>query len=329
MRPNFVTEKLKKILPVLGATLIVEPYYGYCGCILFDNGKRTFYKESSFDVNPQGAVKVAIDKGYSNCFLQQFGFKVPPYDTFVDDTINAHLKYKKGMEEGLVYAQKIGFPVILKPNAGTKGKHVYKVNNPQEYDVYASRLLADTNVMLVQEFVTGNDFRIVVFNNKVYCAYQRVPLHIEGNGMDTIAQLLIKKKQQLNSSINTFNPQDKRIIATLRQLGRTDSDVLTEGEILPLLHLANLSLGGQAIDWTSRISEEYKSLAIDITNKMGLKLCGVDIMTDRIDGKVKDYAVIEINSAPGYSNYALLGEKQSIIVENLYRDILLYIRNIP
>lgn len=326
MRQYFVTQKLIKLVPKVGGELIIELQYGYCGCIIFDNGKRTFYKESCLDINTQGAVRIAIDKGYSNYFLQHFGFLVPAFDTFVNEELNRHLKIEKGIQEGYLYALELGFPVIIKPNAGAKGKHIYKINNKEAYFESAKKLFVDSKIMMVQQFAKGNDFRIVVFDGKVYCAYQRLPLQVIGNGEADVRTLLKQRSNELKG-ITTFSINDQRIRAKLAELNLSYNDILPKGVKVMLLNIANLSLGGKAIDFTDKISAEYKALAIGITQKMGLRLCGIDLMTDSITGKVNDYSIIEINSAPGYSNFALLGEPQSKIIDGLYLDMLRSIKN--
>ena len=327
MRLNYVTQRIKQLLPKIGGELILEPQYQYAGCIVFDNGKRSFFKDSSFDVNPQGAVKIAIDKGYTNYFLQRFGFNVPVFDTFASENLN--LKQTKGIQEGYEFALKIGFPVILKPNIGTNGNHVYKVNDRIEYFKNARKILTNSDVMMVQAFATGNDFRIGVFDGKVYCAYQRVPLFLIGNGEDTIFALLKSKEASIkkSKSINSFNWKDERIQTSLKMRNLSFDTVLAQGEKISLLQIANLSLGGQPIDYTNRISKEYQKLAVDIVQKMGLRFCGIDLMTHSIEGNIGDYSLIELNSAPGLSNFATLGINQEKIVDDLYFDMLNFLKN--
>jgi glutathione synthase/RimK-type ligase-like ATP-grasp enzyme len=55
---------------------------------------------------------------------------------------------------------------------------------------------------------------------------------------------------------------------------------------------------------------------------MGLRFCGVDIITSDITQPIRDYVVIEINGAPGLDNYASIGAKQAMAVEGLYLTVL-------
>ena len=81
--------------------------------------------------------------------------------------------------------------------------------------------------------------------------------------------------------------------------------------------------GGDAVDVTHAIHPEFKRLAVNITKDMGLRMCGVDIITSTdISMPMSDYVVIEINSAPGLDNYASMGVEQQERVDELYLKVL-------
>ena len=99
--------------------------------------------------------------------------------------------------------------------------------------------------------------------------------------------------------------------------------ILDKGQAVFLLDNANLSTGGDAIDVTDKIHRDFQSLAVRITKDMGLRMCGVDLITSGdISKPLKEYVVIEINSAPGLDNYASIGNKQKERVDELYLRVL-------
>ncbi len=105
--------------------------------------------------------------------------------------------------------------------------------------------------------------------------------------------------------------------------------VLLEGEKIFLLDNANLSTGGDAFDVTEEVHPDYQSLAISITKDMGLRMCGVDIISSNIRHPIKDYVILEINSAPGLDNYASIGTKQQDKVDELYLKVLQALESAP
>lgn len=107
-----------------------------------------------------------------------------------------------------------------------------------------------------------------------------------------------------NDRDTVINCEDARIRQNLKRNKLTTDSVLPEGRILQLLDNANLSTGGTSIDLTNVVHLDYATLAINITSDMGLRLCGVDIITEDICKPLSEYVVIEINSAPGLDNYA-------------------------
>ena len=90
-----------------------------------------------------------------------------------------------------------------------------------------------------------------------------------------------------------------------------------------LLDNANLSSGGEAVDVTDTIDESYKQMAVNLTREMGLRFCGVDIITpEPISRTIGNYTVIEINAAPGVDYYTQIGEAQQEIIRQTYEKIL-------
>jgi D-alanine-D-alanine ligase-like ATP-grasp enzyme len=118
---------------------------------------------------------------------------------------------------------------------------------------------------------------------------------------------------------------DPRIQRKLSRQGLDFQSVVQDGMLVTLLDNANLSSGGEAEDVTNMLHTDYKKMAIQLTHDMGLKFCGIDIMTPHpIHEKLQDYCILEINAAPGLDYYAEGGEVQKVIVKNLYRKILMY-----
>lgn len=324
MKTPFVTDILKKIAPSIGAELLIEPEYGFVGQVKFQNGKKMLFRGSNFNVNRLGSVEIARDKGYSNFFLQTFGYETPEGQTFFSEKLCQNLVVKRNIDDGFAYAQQLGFPVILKPNNRSQGMLVTKVYNKRDYYRVARQIFRKTSVLLVQRFYGGRDYRVVVLDNEVISAYERIPLLVTGDGQSSIKELLDQKQQQFikNDRDTIIDVDDFRIKLKLRRQKLSFKSVPQKGKTVYLLDNANLSTGGDALDVTKTIHPEFYELAVHITKDMGLRLCGVDIITDNISLPVKNYVVIEINGAPGLDNYAKMGQDQVRVVESLYLKVL-------
>jgi D-alanine-D-alanine ligase-like ATP-grasp enzyme len=326
---NFVTEILKRLTPKIGATLLLEPEFEYTGLITFASGKRVFYRNTRFNINPLGSVEVAKDKNYASFFLKQFGYQVPEGQTFFSEQWNEQMHIKRNIDDGYEYAKKLGFPVIVKPNNFSQGLFVTKVFNKKEYYRVAKKIFKATRVMIVEKFYTGNDFRVVVLDGKIISAYQRIPLSITGDGKNTVLELIKKMQSEFqdNGRDTIIDPDDYRISLKLKKHNLKLQSIIPVNQSLQLLDNANLSTGGMSLDFTNSIHPGFAKLATEITADMGLKLCGVDFMTEDITKPPENYALIEINSAPGLDNYASMGKEQREIVDGLYLQILQSLEN--
>ncbi len=177
----------------------------------------------------------------------------------------------------------------------------------------------------MQGVVNGHDYRLVVLDKKVISAYKRIPLNVTGDGKHSVEELL-KRKQRLfgkEKRDTQIKPDDPRIRAKLRRDGMSLSSVPPKGKMVYVLDNANLSTGGDAVDVTNTAHAAYKNMAVQLTRDMGLRLCGVDIMTETdISEKPGKYWILEINSSPGLDHYAKAGKAQEEIVEGLYTEVL-------
>ncbi|MDR0557986.1 MAG: hypothetical protein LBG43_09025 [Treponema sp.] len=324
-----VPEILRTITPQINAKLIVEPEYEKVGAVIFDNGKKQYFKNTTFNVNSFASSEIAKDKHYTNFFLGRLGYNVPVEQTFFSSSLNKKLIIKRNIHDGFRYAGALGFPVIIKPNNMSKGKMVAKVHNHDEYYDIAMEIFKTTDVMLVQKYYSGNDFRIVVLDNKAFAAYKREPLMIAGNGALTIRELITEAEQNLKRKGRDvkIDCEDKRFIQELDRIGRSISSVLEKHQKLQVFDAANLSSGGAVYDYTSSLHNDFSALAIEIAKDMRLGFCGVDIITSDITKPLADYIVIETNASPGLSHFASLGIKQLEIVKEIYLNILRLLEN--
>ena len=76
-------------------------------------------------------------------------------------------------------------------------------------------------------------------------------------------------------------------------------------------------------DWGRVIHPDFKKIAIRLTRDMGLRFCGVDLMTQGgISKKPDRYWILEVNAAPGLDHYVKTGKAQEKIVEDMYLTVL-------
>ncbi|MEH2410035.1 cyanophycin synthetase [Nostoc sp.] len=329
METPLITSIIQKVAEEIGAVVLLDPECTFMGLITFKNGNKTFFRTSRFSINSSGSVAIAKDKGVSSFFLNKFGYKVTEGKTFFSEELCEEIANSRNIDAGFYYAKELGFPVIVKPINLSQGVFVTKVYNKQEYYQATKKILQKTSGFIVERFYSGNDYRIVVLDDDVVSAYQRIPLLIMGDGQSNVLELMQQKQETFikNGRKEIIDFEDYRIKKNLRRRKLNFNSIILKNNIVYLLDNANLSTGGEAIDFTENIHPDFQKLAVSITKDMELRLAGVDILTSDITSPIVDYTIIEVNGAPSLTHYASFGEVQTKRVENLYLKVLKALEN--
>ncbi len=318
---------LVKLAPRIGARVVLEPVWRIVGQIIFKSGKHSYFRYNTLDLNPVGSSDIAKDKDYANFFMEQMGYPiVPKSKTFFSAAwARAIHAEDRGIDGAYAYAAEIGFPVVVKPNSGSQGAGVAFVATKRELYAALRRIFKKDRVALIQKPVKGKDYRLVVLDDSVISAYERIPLSVVGDGVSSIEILLAKKQEAFvrEQRDTRIDFKDPRMSIKLSRAHRTWASVPQDGERVYLLDNANLSSGGDAIDVLPQVHPEFLACAVRLTRDMGLRLCGVDLIVDGdISNPPQSFWILEINAAPGLDHYARTGKKQQKIVEDLYLKVL-------
>lgn len=304
-----------------GVEILIEPEYGYTMQLTTKQGKKVYVRSSNFPLNDMGVAAIARDKGNTSFFLKKMGYAVPKGREFYSEGWGKHIGSKDTTKAALKYAEKLGWPVIVKPNDASGGELVFLCNNKKEFIYAVSLITSKHSIFSVQQFIDGFDYRLLVLDGEVVAAYQRLPLNVIGDGKRTIEKLLKDKKVKNNDYSDRLKA---RIVATLNQQKINLAVVLEKGRCVELLPSANLSSGGSATDVLSEMDREWKTLAAKITRDMNLRYCGIDIISQNpLSEKPKNFVVLEVNAAPGISGFAHVGKKQKKRAEEIYEKIFL------
>lgn len=329
MKYQFVPRMVLEIANEIGITVDMEEEYGVVGELIFKNGKRQIFMNSIFNVNSYASARLSKDKSYTKIFLKKHGFNVPEGRQFFSNSLNEKLEYNKrrGIKEALVYASELGYPVFVKPNSLGQGKLVMKAYGEGDIIDTANLIFDLDDIFIIEKPCEGRDHRVLVYKDKVVAAYQRLPLSIVGDGVNTVDSLLNKFLSEVGKKgvILGIKHDDHRIDKKLTSMNKNRNTVIANGENLNLLDNTNLATGGTSIDYTEQIHPDFKEIAIQATKALGLKLSGIDLMANDITLPKKDnnWSIIESNSVPGLDHYASLGTEQYDRVKNMYAEILI------
>lgn len=242
------------------------------------------------------AVDIACNKEQTKKMLDAASIPVAKGDICVDEEDL----------EGTI--KRIGYPIVLKPLDGNHGKGV-SINVNKWEDAVAGLLFAQkySRKVIVERFVTGHDFRVLVIDNKMVAAAMRVPANVVGDGKLTIQQLIDETNKDPrrgygHENVLTEITVDRDTMDLLDKKNYTLESVPPKDEVVYLKSTANLSTGGTSIDVTDMVHPENIFLAERISRVIGLDVCGIDIMAKNLTQSLKENGgvILEVNAAPGF-----------------------------
>lgn len=229
--------------------------------------------------------------------------------------------------------EKIGYPLVLKPQYGSKGNGVIvNIKNEKELVGAYEKLKTSFSDLILEEYHEGNDYRVCVVDYKVVAASLRRPPFVIGNGTDTVKTLINKLNASPLRGFDHEKPLTKVKIDDEVEKYLFNQDVnlktvLEKDKKIYLRQNANLSTGGDSIDVTDIISEENKEMCIRAAKAIGLNICGIDICINDIALPIKENGIImEVNAAPGLrmhenSNDNIIRPVGKEIINMLYEGI--------
>ncbi len=241
-------------------------------------------------------VELACDKEDTKFLLEQAEVEVPKGDI---------ISRERSLKEACDY---VGFPLVIKPIDGNHGRGI--TVDIQNYDEALVAFHAAKEVsrrVIVEKYITGEDYRLLVINHVLVAAAKRTPAHVVGDGKSTVRELVDKVNKDPRRGYGhenvltmiTINDLTKTI---LKDQGLTEDSVIPEGERLILKDTANLSTGGTAEDVTDIVHPANVAMAERISKIIDLDICGIDIMTSDISKPLSETggAVLEVNAGPGF-----------------------------
>ncbi|MCK6550149.1 cyanophycin synthetase [Myxococcota bacterium] len=242
------------------------------------------------------AVEIASDKEETNKILADIGLPVP------------RQRLARSAEEAARAAERLGYPVVVKPLDANHGRGVsIDLRSGDEVRAAFDRAREHARTIIVETFLTGFDHRMLVVNGELVAVAKRVPGHVVGDGVHTIAELVELVNADPRRGIGhekvltrlEFDAQANTIMAAK---GVTKETVLPDGEAFYLRLTGNLSTGGTAIDLTDVVHPDNREMAIRAAQAIGLDVAGIDFISPDITKSYRDVGggICEVNAAPGF-----------------------------
>ena len=255
-------------------------------------GARTIAcRESLTDMTSAVAMSRCDDKHMSQGLLSKAGVLVPESRLAADDDTNQAFLSGHGQ-------------LVVKPVRGEQGNGV-SVGISDADELRSAIDLArrfDAEVML-EEFVSGEDLRIIVIDGEVVAAAVRRPASITGNGTDTVRTLVEKQSRRRAAATDGESriPLDGETERCITKAGLAMDSVPEEGRVIQVRDTANLHTGGTLHDVTDSLHPELARAAVLAATTLEIPVVGLDLIVAAPDQP--GYRLIEANERPGLANH--------------------------
>jgi cyanophycin synthetase len=240
------------------------------------------------------AESIAQDKELTKGLLQAAGVPVPLGRPVSD------------ADDAWAAALEVGLPVVLKPRDGNQGKGVtVNITTRAQLDA-AFESAARYGSVLVERYLPGSDYRLLVVGDRLVAAARRDPPQVVGDGRHTVRELVDivnadPRRGEGHGTALTKIRFDHIALGSLAVQGLQADSVPAKGQRVVLRNNANLSTGGTATDVTDDVHPDVAARAVAAAQMIGLDICGVDVVCETMLKPLEEQAggVVEVNAAPG------------------------------
>ena len=243
-------------------------------------------------------VDIAGDKKLTTTLLASAGLPVPRSDMV------------RSADEATAVAARIGYPVVTKPLDGNHGRGVsLDLRSDEDVRRGFERAIEQTRsgVVVVESFIQGNDYRVLVIDGHMVAVAQRVPAHVIGDGKHTVRELVDSTNRDPRRGIGhekvlTRIKVDSAAEELVRRQGFDLDAVPPKETFVKLAATGNMSTGGISIDRTWEADHDNVEIAEEAARVVGLDVAGIDFLTPDISQPVRETggAIVEVNAAPGF-----------------------------
>jgi len=258
------------------------------------------------------AVDIASDKELTNRLLAAAGLPVPASEVVTTE------------DEAVRMARRMGYPVVLKPLDGNHGRGV-AINLQTDEEVRGafaeSYRQSRRGDVLVEQFITGKDYRVLVVGGNMVAIAERVPAHVMGDGSHTVEQLVEitnadPRRGVGHEKVLTRIVVNDAAIELVQAQGHAMDSVPAKNEMVKLALTGNMSTGGISIDRTFEAHPDNVDIAEEAARVVGLDIAGIDFLCPDITQPVRETGggICEVNAAPGFRmhSHPTIGEPQYV-----------------
>lgn len=282
---NFIAAAAERKIPFK----VFSPNYVIFG---YGSGSRIF-NSSITDEESAIGVCLAKSKVDTNRLLKMSGIPV------------AEQARVRTLEDALSFADKIGYPVVLKPESEEQGRGVFaNIQNVFDLKKSFNLLIKNYTNILIEKHIIGDHYRIDFMGETLVKAVRRRAAFVVGDGISTVEMLINvlnaePERLDQNSSKGVVKIDDD-LYRCLENQRLKLSDVPQKDFCVYLRSISNLSRGGDQVHVESEIHPENYALCKAIARVFRLKICGIDLLSQDLSQPwyTNGTTVCEVNAQP-------------------------------
>ena len=258
------------------------------------------------------------NKNVTNQILRSAGLQIPKDEVFTsaEAAIGAYKQFEKIKSVIKPTTTNHGIAVSF-ADPGDKKSYVKAVNEAFKFGT----------TILVEEFIEGEEYRLLVINGKTCSIVKRIPANVTGDGIHTISELISAKNAdpKFHKYFNGYRIKEGPTEAAyLSFQGMTFQCIPKKGVRVFLRANSNVGTGGDPIECLDQVHNSYKLLAEKAAHIAKAKICGVDMLIKNPKEKASkdNYGIIEINFNPAIQMHHYPVEGKGVNVAKLVLDLL-------
>ncbi|QZP08121.1 acetate--CoA ligase family protein [Caenibius sp. WL] len=209
-------------------------------------------------------------------------------------------------DEALRIAEQLGYPVVVKPADKDGGIAVHAdLRTADEVREAYAVARQKSHLVLVEQFVKGNDYRLTVFRGQCVWAVERQPAGVVGDGVSTIQQLVDAANTNPARGEGPHTPLkrlklDDEAQGLLAREGLAIDAIPDAGLFVRMRRSSNVSSGGMPVAVTERMHPDNALLAVRAAQALQLDVAGIDLIIPDIATSWQQSGgmICEINAQP-------------------------------
>lgn len=217
------------------------------------------------------------------------------------------------------------YPIVVKYAEGSKSKGIFMNLKDEESVLKVVReQIGIYKKMVIQEMVFGDEYRILILDNKLIGALRMVPPFVVGDSKRKVLDLMHEKQEKTVQRTK----EDEALKIILQEQDEDFDSVPAMDKKVYLRRNSCLDEGGITVDCTDEIDAKMIEICHQAAEAAGIKLAGIDVKCKDLKGSFenddKNFSIIEVNSKPDLNihYYPNEGKPRDVITE-----ILKYIVN--